>query len=63
MKVSDANEKMIRALPPSSDWYSNDLKNGVVWSLEMMDTKNPCSGFSNQTAGKDNSGGRPGIKF
>src|SRR6185436_13526443 len=32
------------------------------WTLEMIDTKNPCSGISNWKAGTDARGGSPGIK-
>jgi hypothetical protein len=42
--------------------YKNDLKKDGGWSLEMMDTKNPCAGSENWQASKDNSGGTPGRK-
>src|SRR6185436_15438202 len=32
------------------------------WTLEMIDTKNPCSGISNWKARIDARGGSPGIK-
>jgi hypothetical protein len=62
ISITDANGKMIHAVQYSSDWYPNELKRGGGWSLEMIDPKNPCSGFSNWTASKDNSGGTPGRK-
>jgi hypothetical protein len=61
ISLADANGKTIHAVQYSSDWYQNDLKNDGGWSLEMIDTKKPCSP-SNWKAGKDNSGGTPGRK-
>jgi hypothetical protein len=60
--IADANGKIIHAVQYISDWYPNELKKDGGWSLEMIDTKNPCSGFYNWTASKDNSGGTPGRK-
>jgi hypothetical protein len=62
ISIGDANGKIIHAIQYSSDWYQNDLKKDGGWSLEMIDTKNPCSGSSNWRASKDNSGVTPGRK-
>ena len=62
ISISDRNEKIIHAVSYSSEWYQNELKKDGGWSLEMIDTKNPCSGFSNWIASKNKSGGSPGIK-
>ncbi|MEO9144208.1 MAG: lamin tail domain-containing protein [Ginsengibacter sp.] len=62
ISLSDATGKTIHAVNYSSAWYPNELKKGGGWSLEMIDTKNPCSGFSNWTASTDPSGGTPGRK-
>lgn len=43
-------------------WYQNAVKSGGGWSLEMIDTKNPCAGASNWRASVDSRGGSPGIK-
>lgn len=60
--IADANGKIIHPVQYVADWYPNELKKDGGWSLEMIDTKNPCSGFSNWTASKNNSGGTPGRK-
>ena len=62
ISIADANGKIIHAIQYSFDWFQNELKKDGGWSLEMIDTKNPCSGFSNWAASKDKSGGTPGIK-
>ena len=60
--LSTAQGKTIHAVNYSSNWYQNELKKNGGWSLEMIDTKNPCSGFSNWIASVDPSGGTPGRK-
>jgi hypothetical protein len=62
ISIADAKGKIIHAVQYSSDWYQNDLKKDGGWSLEMIDTKNPCTAFSNWTSAKDDSGGTPGRK-
>jgi hypothetical protein len=60
ISITDVSGKTIHAVQYSSDWYQNELKKEGGWSLEMIDTKNPCSGFSNWIASKDATGGTPG---
>jgi hypothetical protein len=52
--------KIIHAIEYSDDWYQNDIKRDGGWSLEMIDTNNPCSGMVNWKASRDASGGTPG---
>jgi hypothetical protein len=52
----------IHAVSYSSSWYQNAVKTDGGWTLEMMDTKNPCAGMSNWKASTDTRGGSPGIK-
>ncbi len=43
-------------------WYQNAVKSNGGWTLEMVDTKNPCSGMDNWKASTDVKGGTPGSK-
>ncbi|HMK19678.1 MAG TPA: lamin tail domain-containing protein [Chitinophagaceae bacterium] len=52
----------IHAVNYSLSWYQNAVKSDGGWTLEMIDTKNPCSGISNWKASTDARGGSPGIK-
>ena len=52
----------IHAVSYSLSWYQNAVKSDGGWTLEMIDTKNPCAGISNWKASTDTRGGSPGIK-
>ena len=52
----------IHAISYSLSWYQNAVKSDGGWTLEMIDTKNPCTGISNWKASNDTRGGSPGIK-
>src|SRR6185503_4878386 len=52
----------IHAVNYSVSWYQNAVKSDGGWTLEMIDTKNPCAGISNWKASTDSRGGTPGIK-
>ena len=53
---------IIHAVSYNISWYQNELKKAGGWTLEMIDTKNPCSGFINWKASVDITGGTPGKK-
>lgn len=57
-----ANGKTIHAVNYSSSWYQNEVKKDGGWTLEMIDTKNPCTGSSNWKASTNTTGGTPGKK-
>jgi hypothetical protein len=54
--------KTIHAVQYDLNSYKNELKKSGGWSLEIIDTKNPCSGPDNWKASIDASGGTPGRK-
>src|SRR5689334_6596798 len=56
-----ANGNTVHAVAYSGSWYQNELKKEGGWTLEMIDTKNPCLGTSNWKASSDPRGGSPGT--
>src|SRR5688572_2600160 len=52
----------IHAVSYSFSWYQNAVKSDGGWTLEMIDTKNPCAGIGNWKASIDPKGGSPGKK-
>jgi hypothetical protein len=52
----------IHAISYDKTWYQNDIKADGGWTIEMIDAKNPCSGFGNWKASTDTKGGTPGQK-
>jgi Lamin Tail Domain/CHU_C Type IX secretion signal domain/Bacterial Ig-like domain len=54
-------DQIIHAVSYSSSWYQNELKKEGGWTLEMIDTNNPCAGRSNWKASNNTAGGTPGT--
>lgn len=54
--------RTIHAVSYSISWYHNQLKREGGWTLEMIDTRNSCSGASNWRASVDPAGGTPARK-
>jgi hypothetical protein len=52
----------IHSVGYNNTWFKNDVKSNGGWSVEMIDTKNPCTGFNNWKASTDTRGGTPGTK-
>ena len=53
---------IVHAVNYTDAWYQNELKKDGGWTLEMIDTHNPCSGSSNWKASTDPRGGTPAQK-
>lgn len=60
--IANAAGNIIHSVHYNVSWYQNELKQDGGWTLEMIDTRNPCSGASNWKASTDLSGGTPGRK-
>lgn len=57
--LRSGDDRLIHAVLYNKSWYANEVKSAGGWSLEMIDTKNPCSGGSNWKASTDARGGTP----
>lgn len=62
LSLFDASGAIIHSVSYTDKWFQNELKKDGGWTLEMIDTKNPCNGFSNWIASNDAKGGTPGQK-
>jgi len=62
LSIRAASGKIIHAVFYTDSWYLNELKKDGGWTLEMIDTKNPCTGSSNWKATVNPIGGTPGKK-
>jgi hypothetical protein len=62
LSLLTGQEQVIHAVNYTISWYQNESKKDGGWSLEMIDTKNPCSGFNNWKTSTDVNGGTPGKK-
>lgn len=60
--LRSANDEVMHTVSYGSNWYQNTVKANGGWTLEMIDSHNPCAGSSNWKASVDNNGGTPGKK-
>ncbi len=62
LMLSNESGQIIHAVQYALTWYQNSIKSNGGWTLEMIDTRNTCSGISNWKASIDSKGGTPGNK-
>jgi len=60
--LKSSTNEIIHSISYSDSWYKNPLKKQGGWTLEMIDSHNPCGGGNNWKSSIDNSGGTPGKK-
>lgn len=56
----DKNGFVIHQLHYKNTWYNDNVKAASAYSLEMIDTRNPCGQSENWSASNSNLGGTPG---
>ncbi len=59
LSLTSNTGKTIHSLAYTDAWYKNELKKDGGWTLEIVDTKNPCGGIENWNASTDARGGTP----
>jgi lamin tail-like protein len=57
-----AGGRVIHSIHYTNEWYHNDVKKDGGWTLEMIDTHNPCGGARNWSASSHADGGTPGRR-
>jgi hypothetical protein len=60
--LRNSSGAIVHAVEYTLSWFNNAVKSDGGWTLEMVDTKNPCGGSTNWKASTDARGGTPGIK-
>lgn len=58
--ITSPSGKNIHTVTYNRGWFQNEIKSKGGWSLEMIDTQNPCSGGNNWAASINDNGGTPG---
>ncbi|MBN2215156.1 MAG: lamin tail domain-containing protein [Bacteroidales bacterium] len=59
--LKDNHDRIIFSTEYHTSWYKDHFKSEGGWSLEMIDTDNPCGGKDNWTASISINGGTPGY--
>jgi hypothetical protein len=60
LALYNSSGELVHSLVYSDSWHTNSLKKDGGWTLEMVDTDNPCLEAGNWTSSVDLSGGTPG---
>lgn len=60
LTLLNAENEVIHCVNFSKEWHTHELKKDGGWSLEMIDTENPCEEESNWGSSTDERGGTPG---
>lgn len=60
--LRNSSGAIVHAVEYNLSWFNNAVKSDGGWTLEMVDTKNPCGAATNWRASVDVKGGTPGIK-
>ncbi len=59
LSIFNAEGTLIHSVSYDKTWYRDPVKQEGGWSLEMIDTNNPCEGAANWQASDDPKGGTP----
>jgi hypothetical protein len=62
LMLQNAAGVLMHAVNYSINWYQNQVKADGGWTLEMIDTKNPCAAATNWRVSNNAIGGTPGKK-
>jgi hypothetical protein len=62
VSLKDNEGRTIHSVAYTIEWYNNALKKDGGWTLEMIDTNNPCTSGNNWKASISSSGGTSGKK-
>jgi hypothetical protein len=58
--LQSAEGRIIHSVRYADSWHDNSLKKEGGWTLEMIDSRNPCNGQSNWRSSSSPTGGTPG---
>ncbi|MDR0368287.1 MAG: lamin tail domain-containing protein [Bacteroidales bacterium] len=62
IRLTDDKENIVHFVSYSDLWHDNAIKKAGGWSLEMIDTDNPCEDENNWQSSQSNKGGTPGAR-
>lgn len=62
LTLTDADSRTIHQVNYTTNWYRDAIKAQGGWTLEMIDTNNPCNGANNWRASVATIGGTPNAQ-